>query len=425
MSNEAAADIRESLRLFFLQNPHIEHWIVAYSGGLDSSLLLKLCSEILASDCLSALHINHQLQSDSERWARFCAESSAEWGVCFESQTVTCESSSEESARQARYSAFKKRLKPGEGLLLAHHQDDQAETILFNLFRGSGVKGLSGITYKRSIGEGELFRPLLNVSKGAIESAARELQIAWVDDPSNLDPRYTRNWVRHELSDVFRDQWPDWKVKLAKTAARMSDASELHDALAKIDLECCQIKEGVLSLAALSKHSLARKKNVLYHWLGAAGQIVGSEKQIESMAMLDVNARGEWQFSKVIVRAYDEKLYLSHDTEVPPCESFDWVLTGETMMFGHGLLEASIAEFGLPLNMKLTIRARVPGESVYTESRGGHVSVKKLMNEHRIPPWLRECWPIVCSSDQVVAIPGIWLDEKVCVKDGYLLNWVV
>jgi len=125
------------------------------------------------------------------------------------------------------------------------------------------------------------------------------------------------------------------------------------------------------------------------------------------------------------VRAYDEKLYLSHDTEVPPCESFDWVLTGETMMFGHGLLEASIAEFGLPLNMKLTIRARVPGESVYTESRGGHVSVKKLMNEHRIPPWLRECWPIVCSSDQVVAIPGIWLDEKVCVKDGYLLNWVV
>ena len=425
MSNKAAADIRESLRLFFLQNPHIEHWIVAYSGGLDSSLLLKLCSEILDSECLSALHINHQLQSDSEYWARFCAESSAEWGVCFESKKVTCASSSEESARQARYSAFKERLKPGEGLLLAHHQDDQSETVLFNLFRGSGVNGLSGMASNRSIGEGELFRPLLGVSKSEIESAARELQIAWVDDPSNLDVHYSRNWVRHELSGVLSTQWSDWRAKLAKTAARMSEASELHRALALIDLETCQLEEGVLSLAAMSEHSKARKKNVLYHWLGAAGQMVGSEKQLESIAMLDVNAKGEWPFTNVIVRAYDEKLYLSHYAESSPCDSFEWVLASETVAFGNGLLTASLAEFGLPPNLKLTVRARVAGESVYIASRGGHVSIKKLMNEHRIPPWLRDSWPIVCSSDQVVAIPRIWLDEKVCVKDGFLLNWDV
>lgn len=425
MSSKTAADIRESLRLFFLKNPHIEYWIVAYSGGLDSSLLLKLCSEILPFESLSALHVNHQLQSDADHWARFCAESSAELGVSFESQKVTCESSSEESARQARYAVFKERLRPGEGLLLAHHQDDQAETLLFNLFRGSGVNGLSGIASNRSIGEGELFRPLLGVSKSEIESAARELQITWIDDPSNLDVSYSRNWVRHELSGVLRTQWPDWASKLAKTAARMTEASELHEALSQVDLECCQLEECVLSLAAMSDYSMARKKNVLYHWLAAAGQRVGSEKQLESIAMLDVKARGEWQFSNVIVRAYDEKLYLSHDADVQPCKPFEWVLTNEAVAFGHGLLKADIAEFGLPLNMQLTVRSRVPGESVYIESRGGHVSVKKLMNEHRIPPWMRECWPIVCSSDRVVAIPGIWLDEKVCVKDGFLLNWSV
>ena len=425
MSNKTAADIRESLRLFFLQHPHIEHWVVAYSGGLDSSLLLKLCSDILPSDRLSSLHINHQLQIGSEQWERLCAETSAEWGVSFESEKVTCNSSSEESARLARYGAFSKRININQGLLLAHHLDDQAETVLFNLFRGSSVNGLSGIASNRAIGNGELFRPLLNTSKRDIESAAQELQITWVEDPSNCDTSYTRNWIRSELSGVLSTQWPDWKSKLAKTAARMNDAAELHAALAEMDLELCQLEESVLSLAALSQHSLARKKNVLYHWLKSVGQIVGSEKQLGSMAKLDLKAKGEWQFSKVIVRAYDEKLFVSPNIETKPHEPVEWVLSDEVITFGHGQLRSCLAERGLPINMKLCIRTRVPGESVYVESRGGHVSIKKLMNEHRIPPWLRESWPIVCSSDQIVAIPGIWLDEKVCVKDGFLLNWVV
>ncbi len=425
MSNKTAADIRESLRLFFLQHPHIEHWVVAYSGGLDSSLLLKLCSELLPSDRLSALHINHQLQSSSDKWERFCAESSFNLGVSFESEKVTCDTSSEESARLARYSAFNKRVKPKQALLLAHHQDDQAETVLFNLFRGSGVNGLSGIASNRAVGEGALFRPLLNTTKSDIESAAKELQIAWVDDPSNLDTRFTRNWIRRELSGVLNAQWPDWKAKLAKTASRLSEASELHEALAQMDLERCQLEEGVLSLVLLFELSLARKKNLLYHWLSSAGQRVGSEKQLESIAKLDVKAKGEWPFSTVMLRAYDEKLFLSPNSELQPCESMEWVVSDEAVIFGPGQLSAIRAETGLPIDMKLTLRTREPGESVYIESRGGHVSIKKLMNEHRIPPWLRECWPIVCSSDQVVAIPEIWLDKKVCVKDGFLLNWVV
>lgn len=425
MSNKAAADIRESLRLFFLQNPQIEHWIVAYSGGLDSSLLLKLCSQILPSDRLSALHINHQLQSASDQWESFCAECSAQWGVPFESQKVTCDSSSEESARQARYDAFIQRLNPNEGLLLAHHLDDQAETVLFNLFRGSGVNGLSGMVSNRTVGKGELFRPLLNRSKQEIESAARELHIAWVDDPSNLDTGYTRNWIRNELAGVLSDQWPDWKTKLAKTAVRMSEASELVETLAQIDLGRCQLEKDILSLTALSQLSLARKKNVIYHWLNLAGHRVGSEKQLEAIALLDLKTIGEWQFSKVILRAYDEKLYLSPVVEIQQLEPLNWALSDDYVIFGSGQLRACRAEMGLPPNMQLTIRTRIPGESVYIESRGGHVSVKKLMNEHRIPPWLRESWPIVCSLDQVVAIPGIWLDEKVSVKDGFLLNWVV
>ncbi len=425
MSSKSAADIRENLRLFFLQHPHVEHWVVAYSGGLDSSLLLKLCSEILPSDRLSSLHINHQLQSGAEQWERFCSEYSAKCGVHFESLAVNCQSASEEDARRARYTAFEACLKPSQGLLLAHHLDDQAETVLFNLFRGSGVNGLSGIAANRVVGEGELFRPLLDVTKSEIESAARELQIAWVDDPSNLDTSYTRNWIRNELSDLLSTQWPSWKSTLANTSARMRDASELHETLAQMDLKHCQLAEGVLSLAALSHLTLARKKNLIYHWLRFAGQIVGSEKQLESVSKVDLNAKGEWRFKKVLLRAYDEKLYLTPSIETQQAVPFDWELSDEVKSFAQGVLKVSRADIGLPPGMMLTIRTRMPGESVFIESRGGHVSVKKLMNEHRIPPWLRESWPMVCSLGQVVAIPGIWLDEKVCVKDGYLLNWVV
>ncbi|MGM0572056.1 MAG: tRNA lysidine(34) synthetase TilS, partial [Pseudomonadota bacterium] len=201
---------------------------IALSGGMDSVLLLHVAASLYAgTDRLSAVHVNHQLQPNADQTERFCQQVCGELGVPLDIRRVVVRSRQgagkdtggiEEAARHARYQVFEDILVPDELLLMAHHGDDQAETVLFRLLRGTGVAGLGGMPGSRPLGEGLLYRPLLAFSRGELQAWATEKGIDWVEDPSNTDERFDRNFLRQTIMPLLKARWPSLISRIGHSA---------------------------------------------------------------------------------------------------------------------------------------------------------------------------------------------------------------
>ena len=223
-----------------------QRYVIAFSGGLDSTALahaianLKLHDDYYSGVPVLAIHIDHGLQSESVAWSDKCREVAAAFGLDFRSLTVNVQMESgkgpEASARDARYSALHAQLRHGDWLLSAHHREDQAETLLLNLIRGSGPAGVAGIGSLRRFGPGWLVRPLLDVDRADIQQYAIDQKLTCVDDPSNSDRRFDRNFLRHDVLPGLKSRWPDIAVRLQRSAGHAGEASELLVELAEIDI---------------------------------------------------------------------------------------------------------------------------------------------------------------------------------------------
>ena len=242
---------------------------VALSGGLDSIVLLDIVDTLKAElhIDLRALHVHHGLSPNADSWATFCAEICAARGIALTTTEVSVDNSSgagiEGAARKARYAAFAEEGSPY--MLLAQHADDQAETVLHQLLRGTGLKGLAGMGEVRVVSSAQtLLRPLLRVSRADIEATARAHGLKWIEDESNTDTAYTRNFLRHEIAPRLEGRFPQYRASLARAAKHASEADEMLEALAKIDLRW----DGANAFAdALDTMALMRQVNALYHWL--------------------------------------------------------------------------------------------------------------------------------------------------------------
>ena len=217
------------------------YW-VAYSGGRDSHVLLHALAagrERLPAP-LGAMHVNHNLQSDAAAWAAHCGAVCAALDVACRDLSVQAHArageSPEAAARAARYRVLAEVLPPGHVLLTAHHQDDQAETLLLQLLRGAGPKGLAAMPAAAALGQGRLLRPLLDVSQAALRAYADRHGLAWVEDPSNVRLDYDRNFLRQRVLPLLRERWPGLGAVLARSAAHQADAAQLLDELAALDL---------------------------------------------------------------------------------------------------------------------------------------------------------------------------------------------
>src|SRR6187399_3693926 len=187
--------------------------VLAFSGGVDSTVLAHLLvKQRRKLGGLRLLHVDHGLQPASAEWSRHCARMARTWRVPFVSLRARIEhqkgESPEAAARDARYELLASAMQPGEVLVTAQHRDDQAETLLLQLLRGAGVSGLAGMPSVAAFGAGLIARPLLHVSRAEIESAARKAHLRWIEDPSNADTRYSRNFVRQRLMPLIREHWP-------------------------------------------------------------------------------------------------------------------------------------------------------------------------------------------------------------------------
>ena len=257
---------------------------IALSGGVDSVVLLDTVVKLRPTHNLEveAIHIHHGLSPNADKWASFCEERCNAAGVALATLRVTVKQGNatglEAAARTARYTAFA--LHGARLLLLAQHADDQAETVLHQLLRGTGLKGLSGMgAVRRVSSEQTIFRPLLTVTREDITTTAATRGLTWIEDESNLDTQYTRNFLRAEIMPRLAERFPHYRASLARAAHHASDADELLENLAKIDLRFDGEHAEADLLDALPRK---RQSNALYHWLRWQGVTNVSQQQIES-----------------------------------------------------------------------------------------------------------------------------------------------
>lgn len=411
-------------------------YLVAFSGGLDSSVLLHALAQ-LSEVPLLALHVDHRLHEDSCRWAEHCRDFAQQLAVEYQQFVVEIDRDSgdslEAAARDARYRVLGEQLQPGDSLLSAHHQDDQAETLMLNLLRGSGAAGLAGIGSVQPLGPGLLVRPLLEVSREELQAYAARHQLRWLEDPSNLDTQFDRNFLRREVMPLLQGRWPATTAQLAHSAVLAGEAAGMLEQLADADLVVLGSPDR-LEVAGLLALGDARARNVLRRAIQRLRLPSAPKRRLRqiSQELLSAKADAEpmvcWPGAEV--RRYREWLYilpaaLASNSDRPAHLSVAYpaadlgdlgtlrLVTGNSPGIRRDLLEAG-----------LELRFRRGGEALRPLGRGQTHKLKKLLQEAGVVPWMRGRIPLLFVGEQLVAVADIWLDDG-CVEDlGYTVEWL-
>jgi tRNA(Ile)-lysidine synthase len=396
-----------------LRRRDVERLVVAYSGGLDSHVLLHLVKRIDPGPEIHALHINHGLSMAADDWQRHCEEICREMGVPFTSRKVhvVTGGSLEENARRARFEAFEEFLDPGDLLLLAHHLDDQIETLFFYLFRGNTPVGVRGMPRERSLENGVLFRPMLDIPRARLSDYAREAGLHWIEDASNADLGLDRNYLRHEVIPRVRARWPNVDRVLLQAIYRDAEALQLIDYIGNIDLDQALDMDGGVRLAALEDLPGPRFKNLIRCWINRLGVPRPGDALLEEARASIAAAPGDaapllaWQ--SVELRRFKNRLYVldklaEFDGSVCIRLKPEEVLNVAGGVFYNEIIEGK----GIRPDMieNLTIKFRRGGERIRL-SRSK--TLKNLFQERGVPSWLRDRVPLVFAQDDLVAIAGL------------------
>jgi len=405
-----------------------ERLAVGLSGGIDSVVLLDLLQRIAKRGGieLTAVHVNHQLNPAADAWARFCRTLCRSHGIPLSVKKVAVKrgNSLEASARAARYTVY-----AGvkcDAVALAHNQDDQVETLLLQLLRGSGVKGVSAMPEFRTE-KPALLRPLLDVPRSEIIAYARARKLAWVEDDSNADTAFDRNFLRHRLLPVIAERFPAYRQTLSRASRNFAEAASLLDAWAVVDAGGI---DDTLDLARLQGLPAARVKNALRHFLSRHGVCMPNARRIEEFArqlmQADPSSPIVLQAGAHDLRSYGGRLHVIavsgaplgrpgpvpwHGEELLSLPQFRGELS-MTRKRGRGIALAKIA------GKNLVVRARAGGERLRLGASRPSRTLKNLWQEARTPQWLREGCPLLFAGDALVYVPGLGVDAAFRAGDG-------
>ena len=388
---------------------------VGYSGGLDSTALLHaLNAEPLLRSHIKAVHINHGISPNALVWQNHCEQFCKKQGILFIDKSVYFEHNAnlEEQARIARYAAFSSLLSRNDCLLLGHHLDDQAETVFLQLFRGAGVDGLAAMQDKYSLGEGALLRPLLQQSRSDLEHYAKVHGLTWIDDESNWDARYSRNYLRHEIIPLITKRWPGVKKNLARTASHMGQAKRNLEDLAVLDCKPVDLSEPILNLEFLEGLSEERIANILRVWFKKNQRLVPSSLILQSIIrevlFASPDAMPLVSCDDIQVRRYQNMIYLTKGIIAASPTSFEWQhFPAPLHCHSHQLaVIATKASEGLSIEIgsRISVAFRKGGERMMWH--GQTKQLKKLLQEWGIPPWLRDQIPLLFINGELAAVVG-------------------
>jgi len=420
---EALASIlREDLRI----TPDTECF-VAYSGGMDSHVLLHALAALRASEPwrISALHVDHSLQPKSAEWAEHCAQVCTDLVVPYRATRVSvrhvADHGLEDAARRARYAALAEMLPPDGVLLTAHHRNDQAETLMLQLLRGSGVAGLAAMPTIAPFANGRLARPLLGFERAALADYARTHGLHWIEDASNFDTGRARNFLRHRIWPVLSERWPASVDRVATAAGHAAETSRLLDDLAQLDRDATADEEGKLRIPILMALSPERQGNLLRFWIREETGASPPEKRLrELMRQILTVSRTQHAsvtWGSVTVRRYRDCLSLHRASsgvdknwealwdpatvlEIPGA---NWRLRAQPTA-GSGLARERIA------GSALRVCFRQGGEQLLF--RGHHRSLKKLFQEAGVPPWERRIIPLIYLDGELIAVGDRWVSDS-------------
>lgn len=391
-------------------------WL-GYSGGLDSTVLLHLLAA--ASLPVHAVHVNHGLSPWADQWQDRCAAFADRLGIEFTALRVRVDAGRgglEKAARSARYAAFRQLLQPGDQWLLAHHADDQVETFLLRLLRGAGALGLAGMAESRPLGRGMLLRPLLGADRAALEQYARAHSLDWIEDESNADERLERNYLRARVVPLLRARWPVAQ-RVARACDNLREAAGLLAEVADGDLSHCgrraeRLGESI-ELAGLESLSLRRRKNLLRRWLQAAGGDLPEAAHLDQALAQALGAANDRRLAVklggLVLRRFRGRVFLT--PELSPAEpDREWTWNGEDSLSLPGGWQL-VANHSWPAGDYL-VRFRRGGERAHPKGRGHSQSLKKLLQEWGLEPWLRDRVPLVFRDDTLLAAGDLFVCEE-------------
>ncbi|MEJ2591345.1 MAG: tRNA lysidine(34) synthetase TilS [Candidatus Thiodiazotropha sp.] len=415
--------------------PEADRCHLALSGGLDSCVLLHLLAALgdRLPWPLQAIHVHHGLQAQADLWQTHCESLCAGYGIPLHTVRLNLEpapgESLEAAARTARYQVLAGQMGAGDLLLTAQHRDDQAETLLLQLLRGSGPAGLAAMPALSRFGPGWLARPLLEYPRERLESYAREQRLAWQEDPSNQDLRFDRNFIRHRVMPLLALRWPAASATLARAARFSGELLTLAKAEAETDLSQARQAQGPgLSIHALRGFDSIRLRNLLRHWIAAAGAPLPHAKKLARIEREAVHGRddamplvawGGWE-----VRRYRDRLTL--DRARPATETvrlLDWPDRVELVLpDGLGRLVAEPGAGGIDAERwaaaRVEVRFRRGGERCLPAGQAHHRPLKKLFQEWGVPPWERGRIPLIYLDGELAAVPGRLVCQPFAAADG-------
>lgn len=401
--------------------------LIGLSGGADSVVLLHLMHQLAPRFQwqLTALHVHHGMSPHADVWANFCANLCIRYAIPLHIERVNITPlreihGVESAARQLRQAAFAKQA--CDVIALAHHADDQSETLMLQLLRGAGVKGLaampvlsvSKVLQAQAV---RTLRPLLEVPRARLLEYATQQELQWVEDESNADAYYPRNFLRHQILPVLQHKFPNYREALARSASHLAEANQLLDELAQLDAGGA-LEGQSLGVEALQVLSHERAKNLLRYFLYIQGapmpQSVQLDEMLKQLCTADIDASvcvsfGDWQVRRYRARCYVMLALIEFDASLilnwSGQNGLQWPAMASRVLFTQTQgLGISLAKLN---DSPITLRHRSGGETLRLHTHSANRSLKNILQENHIPPWQRQRLPLLYCGTQLVAIVGV------------------
>lgn len=410
--------------------------LVGFSGGLDSTVLLhrlKRWRDREPDVQLRAIHIHHGLSPHAEMWVAHCEALCEAWAIPLIVERVTLADEGlgiEAQARKARYAAFAGALLPGEALVTAQHLDDQCETFLLALKRGSGPAGLSAMPERSEFAGTTLLRPLLGETRASLEAWAREHQLSWIEDESNQDDGYDRNFLRLRVLPLLSERWPHFADATARSAMLCAEQESLLDELLSEELSDLISEDGALAIAPLEAMSPARRAALLRRWLATHHAAMPSRAMLsriwDEVAQAREDASPCVHLSGYEVRRYKGKLWWVKYSPSLTDVVLHWTSPEAPLILPQDTGSVSLMPTG-------HVRLPKPGEPVsvrfkaggllHIVGRNGGRKLKKIWQEYNVPPWLRDTTPLLFYGETLIAAAGVFITEEGWTEEGASFEW--